>query len=494
MASTFLSNNDASVSYLQSDLDVTINDIKNLETDVANLTTTVSGHTTLIVDQDTDISNLTTTVNGNSSTISNLITSIVTNDGLISQAATYGVNAQNTADANTGLINTNITNIGTDSKRVIPTFNRKMSSAVSLRKIVESATLCCRIRNSDSNAEIDVGFDSNGIIDKTTIDSHVGAFDPYIVRWYDQTGRGNDFITKGGAQARESKLIWSNINGTADIPECDFNGINDTTGNHYVCVRTAKETGYNDPAFGQTCIFRITARPSNCSLFGSSWAYFQHQFTSDTNLQVNLNAILLDFNVGSSVVANGFHTLTAKTDNFSTNIRIDGTEITAQTSGINIAMNSPVGFGGVGNVDTGHLQGAINEHIIWSEYPTSVELLALENQQNAIWISGDLIPNNTTIVNNIEYNERKVNSNLLIDTTTESYNKNEGAFVCQSMGCLGNLNIGGDLKVDRGIGLGVYNTLDRERLLPYTGLMVYDSDLSAMYFYTGSVWKKITAV
>lgn len=49
-----------------------------------------------------------------------------------------------------------------------------------------------RVRRSSDSAELDIG-QSGGVLDTAALATFVGASDAYIVKWYDQTGAGNDF-------------------------------------------------------------------------------------------------------------------------------------------------------------------------------------------------------------------------------------------------------------------------------------------------------------
>ena len=72
-------------------------------------------------------------------------------------------------------------------------------AAHSFRRLNSNYTgACCRIRRSNDNAEQDIGFDSNGYVDKAAIQSFVPSnSDGFITKWYGQessggTGSGND--------------------------------------------------------------------------------------------------------------------------------------------------------------------------------------------------------------------------------------------------------------------------------------------------------------
>lgn len=67
------------------------------------------------------------------------------------------------------------------------------SAAYSVRKLRSAYTgACMRIANS-GDSQTDIGFDVNGLVDISAIIAHVGVNQPaYVVKWYDQSGNGND--------------------------------------------------------------------------------------------------------------------------------------------------------------------------------------------------------------------------------------------------------------------------------------------------------------
>jgi len=68
------------------------------------------------------------------------------------------------------------------------------AQAVSLRKLRRAyAGSCIRIRRTSDNAEQDIGF-VNNVVDTAAITAFVGINSAHIVRWYDQSGNGFDFI------------------------------------------------------------------------------------------------------------------------------------------------------------------------------------------------------------------------------------------------------------------------------------------------------------
>lgn len=64
--------------------------------------------------------------------------------------------------------------------------------AVSIRRLRDGYSgACMRVRRSSDNAEQDIGFSGN-YCDESAITSFVGSANGFVVKWYDQSGNGND--------------------------------------------------------------------------------------------------------------------------------------------------------------------------------------------------------------------------------------------------------------------------------------------------------------
>ncbi|MES2853744.1 MAG: fibrinogen-like YCDxxxxGGGW domain-containing protein [Bacteroidota bacterium] len=67
--------------------------------------------------------------------------------------------------------------------------------AYSLRKLSTSYVgSAIQVRRSTDNATQDIGFDSNGDLDTTTLLAFVGSNDAFVTIWYDQSGNGRNLI------------------------------------------------------------------------------------------------------------------------------------------------------------------------------------------------------------------------------------------------------------------------------------------------------------
>ena len=67
--------------------------------------------------------------------------------------------------------------------------------AYSLRKLrAEYEGSAIRVRRSQDDAEIDIGFDSNGLLDTAAIATHCVNKNGFVTKWYDQSGNSKDAV------------------------------------------------------------------------------------------------------------------------------------------------------------------------------------------------------------------------------------------------------------------------------------------------------------
>ena len=96
--------------------------------------------------------------------------------------------------------------------------------AYSMRQLRTNYTgPCLRVRRSSDNAEQDIGFAINGVLDTTSLLSFVGANNGRIVTWYDQSGQGLNVAQSTGSSqptiVSSGSLITQN-----NSPAIDFDG------------------------------------------------------------------------------------------------------------------------------------------------------------------------------------------------------------------------------------------------------------------------------
>ena len=100
------------------------------------------------------------------------------------------------------------------------------SSAVaySLRKLRSAYTgSAIRVRRSSDNAELDIGFTTQGDLDTASLLTHVGVGDGFVTTWYDQSGNGRH-ATKTISTVQQPKIVSSGAVVTENgKPYIDFN-------------------------------------------------------------------------------------------------------------------------------------------------------------------------------------------------------------------------------------------------------------------------------
>ena len=101
--------------------------------------------------------------------------------------------------------------------------DRNVSHGYSLRKLLPAyAGAAIRVRRSNDNAEQDIGFDGDGLLDTTALASFVSSNSAFVVTWYDQSGSDDLTSTSSGIQPRIVNA------GTLDtrnsLPSILFNG------------------------------------------------------------------------------------------------------------------------------------------------------------------------------------------------------------------------------------------------------------------------------
>ncbi len=69
--------------------------------------------------------------------------------------------------------------------------------AFSVRKLGDT-TLCMRIRRDSDNKEKNIGFDSNGLLDTSSISNFCGNANGFVSTWFNQVQKGNDAINLVG--------------------------------------------------------------------------------------------------------------------------------------------------------------------------------------------------------------------------------------------------------------------------------------------------------
>ena len=113
-----------------------------------------------------------------------------------------------------------IGNFGTPTSGLLSTYTGA-AAAYSVRQLANTAALSMRVRRSNDDAEINIGFNGSGDLDTSAIATHCGSANGYVVTWYDQSGNTNNATqSTGGSQPQiynGSAVITENGKPTLDF-------------------------------------------------------------------------------------------------------------------------------------------------------------------------------------------------------------------------------------------------------------------------------------
>ena len=156
---------------------------------------------------------------------------------------------------------------------------------------------CIRIRRSSDNTEQDIGF-SGTYVNRSAITSFVGASNGFIVKWYDQTGNGNDF-TQTTASA-QPKIISSST----------FDGRNGFIGGRYdgVTIVLQRATVVTNYAFSTFAVADSSGANGFAAVSGSYnadnfkwWASVWNRSSTYANTLISTNTTQTSADAGSYV-------------------------------------------------------------------------------------------------------------------------------------------------------------------------------------------------
>jgi hypothetical protein len=100
------------------------------------------------------------------------------------------------------------------------------SAAYGLRRLRRLYTgFCIRVRRSSDNAQLDIGFDSQGNLDISALLAFVGTGSGFVTIWYDQSGNGRHAIQT--TPESQPRIVNNGVLETANgKPAIRFNGSN----------------------------------------------------------------------------------------------------------------------------------------------------------------------------------------------------------------------------------------------------------------------------
>jgi hypothetical protein len=245
---------------------------------------------------------------------------------------------------------------------------------------------CVNVRRSSDNATLDIPF-SLGYLDKTAYDAFVGAGNGYIAIIYDQSRNGYNFIQ--ATNSLQPQILWETI-ATNSIPVIQWSGGQ---------VMSASDTSNFGMDDGEYCISTIYKTPAGpiMVLWGNVANNYSLNLNNYSRIQVIHNSTVVNIPT-SGPLDGGYHRVSDFQSSNTLYIRYDGTQSASSASNDPTAV-LPLYWGAANTTGLQYyFTGVMSELIIYDVIPTDAELLAVENDQLAIWSSGTL-PNTKIIVN-----------------------------------------------------------------------------------------------
>ena len=228
-----------------------------------------------------------------------------------------------------------------------------IAAAYSVRKLSSSYTGdAIRVRRDNDNAEQDIGFDSNGNLDESALDTFVPD-NGFIVKWYDQSGNGIDATQ--AVSTRQMRVVASNVI--------------DKIGSRVAPVSVAGSTHY-----AMSSAVSVTPPQTSFAVIKSSLASGTRHFIGETlsgTYRFSGNSSFLQLNAGSIINSSGIsqaHQLaTGLANGASSVLRANGSQIaTGNTSGNSYSINQVFGVSATSN-----FYGNMQEILIYTADKTS---------------------------------------------------------------------------------------------------------------------------
>ena len=255
--------------------------------------------------------------------------------------------------------------------------NTNLVGAWSLRKLKNSAVYANKVRRSNDNSAIDIGF-SGVNYDTSSLSTHVGANSGFITAWYDQSGNGFTLSqgTSGNQPIIRSSGTNNVINSKVAIKGNTTNqaSLGGSIGSISTTVLTITIV-LSVPAFvtGNRRVVSVNQSGNNDYGISSTFNINQH---ATNGIMVNQNTDLT-----TTLNANTPSVLTAIWNGSTLKIRINGTEVVSASNTSTIIANDIDFFGATYS----YLECLISESVLFSRALNTTELQLLERNMGTYY-------------------------------------------------------------------------------------------------------------
>jgi len=262
--------------------------------------------------------------------------------------------------------------------------NSDISYALSLRKLKRNyAGFCLKVRRASDNAEMNIGFNGDGLIDTNAIITFKGTSNIFVNTWYDQTGLGRDAIQT--VASKQPQLLFESHR---KFPVIKFDGSNDAliidtsvlvltnNGVEGSVFYVGNTTNRNQTSFGSFSATNGSNRWSSHISWGNNNVYFDPGFCCNNPRNFNNTTRRDSFDQYSFI-----RSTTNSIIRQNSVQRINGTY-----SNANCTVNIGFGIGAGYNGNTiSHSNNSFLEIIMYKKEVSGTDLTLIENNQVSYW-------------------------------------------------------------------------------------------------------------
>lgn len=249
-------------------------------------------------------------------------------------------------------------------KGVLDLISVIVSAAYGLRRLRRLYTgFCIRVRRSSDNAQLDIGFDSQGNLDILALLAFVGTGSGFVTIWYDQSGNGRN-ATQTTPEAQPRIVSNGAIETQNGRPALSFDGNNDSL----------TFQGVHDARWSLAVVGRINNNMESFLQFGNT-NQFGSVFTHSNFYRARAST---DASAAAPFMPGEIAVLTATYGEAQTNIWKNGS-IGTPAAAAGVASNAPSYIGALQN--SYYLNGNIGEIIALNGVLSTTNRQTLERNQ-----------------------------------------------------------------------------------------------------------------
>lgn len=240
--------------------------------------------------------------------------------------------------------------------------------AYSLRKLrAEYEGSAIRVRRSQDDAEIDIGFDSNGLLDTAAIATHCANKNGFVTKWYDQSGNSKDAVQATSTKQPAIYEVGVQVKDSNNRPFVKFDDTDDVLdiGDEVATTEAFKHFLVIDPSANGR-VYDSTGDGDNILVQSYRYIFRIDGVNAIINENTGLNYNILDVGRDSNGTRNFFVNGTDKLVGWGATSGSSGfEEIGSAASPYGGAIYEFFRFSGdatVANIDATAIRTAMNEH------------------------------------------------------------------------------------------------------------------------------------